>query len=202
MPVADLPDSLSAEWRGATDHPFLTGVRDGTVPEEAFDTWLVQDAHFVADLLWFQARLLARVPGPARAVLAGGAVALVEELAWFDEQAAARGLTLGAPRTSATENYATLLRRLDAAAPGVALTALWTIEQVYLDAWSAAAPGAPQYREFVAHWTAPGFHGYVEKLARAAAAALADAPAGEARSVVADVLAAESAFWDMAVHGA
>jgi formylaminopyrimidine deformylase / aminopyrimidine aminohydrolase len=201
MPVADLPDSLSAEWRGATDHPFLTGVRDGTVPEEAFDTWLVQDAHFVADLLWFQARLLARVPGPARAVLAGGAVALVEELAWFDEQAAARGLTLGAPRTSATENYATLLRRLDAAAPGVALTALWTIEQVYLDAWSAAAPGAPQYREFVAHWTAPGFRGYVEKLARAADAALADAPAGEARSVVADVLAAESAFWDMAVHG-
>lgn len=29
------------------------------MPEEAFDTWLVQDAHFVTDLLWFHARSLA-----------------------------------------------------------------------------------------------------------------------------------------------
>lgn len=202
MPVADLLESLSAGWRAATDHPFLTGVRDGTVPPEAFDTWLVQDAHFVADLLWFQARLLARAPGPARAVLAGGAVALVEELAWFDEQAIARGLALGAARAPATEKYAVLLHRLDAADPGVALTALWTIEKVYLDAWSAAAPGAPQYREFVEHWTAPEFGGYVAELARAADAALRSAPAGAAASVVAEVLAAESAFWDMAVQGA
>lgn len=202
MPVTDLRDSLSAQWLAATDHPFLSGVRDGTVPEEAFDTWLVQDAHFVADLLWFQARLLARAPGSARPVLAGGVVALVEELAWFDEQAGARGLTHVAPRGTATENYAALLRRLDAADPRLALTALWAIEQVYLDAWNAAAPGAPQYREFVAHWTAPGFRGYVEDLARAADAALPDDPVGETASVVADVLAAESAFWDMAVHQA
>ena len=202
MPIADLLKSLSAEWLAATDHPFLTGVREGTVAPEAFDTWLVQDAHFVTDLLWFQARLLARAPGAARAVLASGAVALVEELAWFDEQATARGLALGAPRASATENYAALLHRLDAADPGVGVTALWTIEKVYLDAWSAAAPGAPQYREFVAHWTAPRFGGYVAELARAADAALGSAPAGEAACVVAEVLAAESAFWDMAVHGA
>jgi len=202
VPVADLLESLSAQWRAATDHPFLTGVRDGTVLPEAFDTWLVHDSHFVADLLWFQARLLARAPAQARAVLAGGAVALVEELAWFDEQATARGLALGAHRAPATENYAALLHRLDAADPGVALTSLWTIEKVYLDAWSAAAPGAPQYREFVEHWTAPGFGGYVADLARAADAALGSAPAGEAASVVAEVLAAESAFWDMAVHGA
>ncbi|MDK3255060.1 hypothetical protein [Blastococcus capsensis] len=56
-------------WSGATAHPFLHAVRDGTVPEPAFDTWLVQDARFVADLLRFQARLLARAPRPAQAVL-------------------------------------------------------------------------------------------------------------------------------------
>ena len=56
--------------------PFLDGVRDGTLPPAAFDRWLAQDALFVADLLRFQARLLARAPRPAQAVLAAGAVAL------------------------------------------------------------------------------------------------------------------------------
>ena len=197
MPVAQLLEALSEEWRAATAHPFLTGVRDGTVARQAFDTWLVQDALFVADLLWFQARLLARVPGPARSVLAGGAVALVDELAWFDGQRATRGLTPGAARAPATEDYAALLRRLDAAKPGVALSALWAIERVYLDAWSGAAPGAPEYREFVAHWTAPAFGAYVAGLERAADA-LPDGGA-PAREFVAEVLAAECAFWDMAV---
>jgi thiaminase len=199
VPVADLLQSLAAQWRAATDHAFLTGVRDGTVSREAFDAWLVQDAHFVADLLWFQARLLARAPASARAVLAGGAVALVEELAWFDEQAAARGLVVGAPRAPATEEYAALLRRLDAADPGVALAALWAIERVYLDAWSGAAPGAAEYSAFVAHWTTPGFATYVAELERAADAVPGIGPAGEAADVVAGVLAAERAFWDMAV---
>lgn len=199
MPVADLLESLADQWRDATDHPFLAGVRDGTVPTAAFDAWLVQDAHFVADLLWFQARLLARSPGPARAVLAGGAVALVEELAWFDEQATARGLVLGAPRAPATVDYADLLRRLDAADAGTALAALWTIERVYLEAWSVAAPGAPEYSPFVAHWTTPGFAAYVAELEQAADAVLGSGPAGELPDVVAGVLAAERAFWEMAV---
>ena len=40
VPVADLLTHLSGEWRAATRHPFLSGVRDGTVPPPAFDTWL------------------------------------------------------------------------------------------------------------------------------------------------------------------
>src|SRR3712207_927117 len=70
VPVADLPSRSPDAWRAATRHPFLDAVRDGTIPVAAFDTWLVQDARFVADLLRFQARLLARAPRPAQAVLA------------------------------------------------------------------------------------------------------------------------------------
>ena len=200
MPVADLLQTLAPQWRAATDHAFLTGVRVGSVSREAFDAWLVQDAHFVADLLWFQARLLARAPAPARAVLAGGAVALVEELAWFDEQAAVRGLVLGGPRAPATEEYAALLRRLDAADPGPALAALWAVERVYLEAWSNAAPGAAAYRDYVAHWTAPGFAGYVAGLEQAADAVLGRDTGGA--EAVREVLDAERAFWDMAVSAA
>ena len=201
MPVAELLARSSAAWRAATRHPFLDGVRTGTVPPEAFGTWLVQDAAFVADLLAFQARLLARAPRPASLVLAQGAVALVEELAWFDEQAAALGLALGAPRLPATQDYADLLARLDGTPPAAALTGLWVLERVYLEAWSYAAPGAGGYRAHVEHWTTPGFAGYVADLERAADALLADDPEPGLDDLVADVLAAETALWGMAVAG-
>ena len=77
-------------WTSATRHPFLNAVRDGTITDEAFDRWLVQDAIFVADLLKFQARLLARSPRRAQAVLVSGCAALVAELDWFEEQARRR----------------------------------------------------------------------------------------------------------------
>ncbi|PRC46097.1 TenA family transcriptional regulator, partial [Mycobacterium sp. ITM-2017-0098] len=47
-------------WDAATRHRFLDAVRDGTIADQDFNRWLVQDALFVRDLLTFQARLLAR----------------------------------------------------------------------------------------------------------------------------------------------
>lgn len=193
MPTSELLRDHPTAWERATRHPFLRGIRDGTLPAGAFDTWLVQDHHYVGDLLRFQARLLARAPRPAQAVLAGGAVALVEELAWFEELAGRRGLDLGAPPLPATVAYRELLERLDAADVPAALTALWAVERVYLDAWTAAAPGAPEYAGYVAHWTAPGFAGYVDGLAAAA-----DALGSRHDDVVLEVLDAEVAFWDTA----
>ncbi len=194
MPVVELLSRHAGAWRGATASPFLDAVREGTLPAGAFDTWLVQDAHFVADLLRFQARLLARAPRAARAVLAGGCVALVEELEWFAGQAAVRGLDLGAGRLRATVAYAELLDRLDAADVATALTALWTIERTYLDAWSAARPGAPEYRAFVDHWTVPAFASYVAGLEAAA-----DAAGGADDAVFLEVVSAETAFWQTAL---
>ncbi|GAB3353580.1 thiaminase II/PqqC family protein [Modestobacter lapidis] len=194
MPVTDLLHSHAGEWVRATRHPFLAAVRDGALPDGAFDTWLVQDSLFVTELLACQARLLARTPRPAQAVLAAGAVSLVAELDWFADQAAARGLDLAAAPRPATAAYAALLRRLDTAGVGSALTALWTVERSYLDAWSYAAPGAPALREFVEHWTVPGFAGYVADLAAAA-----DGVGPPDEAVFAEVVAAEIAFWDMAV---
>ena len=183
-------------WDRAVHAPFLQGVRDGTLPPQAFDRWLAQDALFVADLLRFQARLLARAPRAAQAVLAAGAVALVDELSWFEDQAAARGLSLDAAPLGATREYAALLERLDAAPYPVAVTALWVVERVYLLAWATAA-GAPEpYTGFVEHWTAPGFADYVAGLEAASLAALPDAAAGAVDRAVAEVLELEAAFWD------
>lgn len=156
-PVGGLPLRHPTAWSHATRHPFLEAVRDGTLAGSAFEAWLVQDYRFVSDLLAFQGRLLARAPRRAQAVLAGGAVALVDELTWFEGQAAAHRLDLTTPPRPETSAYSVLLSKLGEADVAVALTALWAIERVYLDAWAFAAPGAPAYRVFVAHWTTQKF---------------------------------------------
>lgn len=178
-------------WRDATRHRFLDAVRDGSLERSAFHRWLVQDAVFVADLLTFQARLLARAPRRAQSALAGGCVALVDELDWFDRQAAMRGLDTGQPALSATLSYRELLSTLDAAPYEAAVTGLWVIERVYELAWTTAIGGSPEYAEFVTHWTHPGFAAYVQQLADLARPD--DHP-----TLVAEVLAQEIAFWDMA----
>jgi formylaminopyrimidine deformylase / aminopyrimidine aminohydrolase len=182
-------DSL---WTAATHHRFLGAVRDGTITDASFDRWLAQDASFVGALLTFQARLLARAPRPAQAVLAGGCVALVAELDWFEEQAGRRGIDLAQPALPATLAYLELLARLDAEPVDAALTALWVLERVYLLAWSAAASSASPFAEFIEHWTAPGFADYVDGLGALAAP-------DDHETLVRDVLTQEVAFWDMAL---
>jgi formylaminopyrimidine deformylase / aminopyrimidine aminohydrolase len=191
--MAIVREVLDALWSSATRHPFLDAVREGTITEAAFDRWLGQDALFVADLLRFQARLLARAPRPAQAVLAGGCVALVEELDWFEVQAARRGIDLQQPALPVTLAYGQLLVRLDDAPYEAAVTALWVLERVYLLAWASAASSSSPFAEFVEHWTAPGFEGYVDGLGELAVLEGQD-------DLVADVLSHEVAFWDMALE--
>jgi len=194
--VAELPLRHPDRWARATRHPFLAAVRDGSIPGRAFNTWLAQDYAFVADLLWFQARLLARAPRQAQPVLVSGASALVDELAWFERRAEERSIGLTAPPLPAAVVYAGLLNDLDRAEVPLALAMLWTIERTYLDAWSFAAPGDPAYREFVDHWTDPAFTVYVDALAAAADAA---GPAGpDLDDRFRQVVEAEIGFWDMA----
>jgi thiaminase len=183
---------LDALWTEATRHPFLDAVRDGTISDTAFDRWLVQDALFVADLLCFQARLLARAPRTAQSALAGGCVALVDELDWFDVQARERGIDLDQAALPATLAYRDLFSRMDAMPYGAAVTALWALERVYLLAWTHASAPLSPFAEFTDHWTTPGFAEYVAALEALAAP-------GEHEDLVADVLRLEVAFWDMAL---
>lgn len=179
-------------WAAATQHPFLVAVRDGTITDTDFNRWLVQDALFVSDLLTFQARLLARAQRPAQATLAAGCAALASELDWFDEQATARAIDMDQPPMPATLAYRELLGQLDTAPYESAVTALWVVERVYLLAWTTAASHSSPYREFVEHWTDPGFANYVQALGELAV------PEGN-DAVIANVLSHEIAFWEMAL---
>jgi thiaminase len=97
MDVPKLLERHADRWDAAISHPFLDGVRDGTLPVAAFDTWLTQDFGFVHDLHEaFQSRLVGRAPVAAQPVLSGGVDALAAELDWFRGLAAERGLDLAA----------------------------------------------------------------------------------------------------------
>lgn len=195
-----MPERHRGAWERATRHPFVAGVRDGTLTESAFAAWLVQDYRFVGHLLRFQARLVARAPRSAQAVLAAGTVALVDELGWFERQVGALGLDLDAPELPATTAYLDLLDRLDGVEAPIAMAMLWAVERVYLDAWSYAAPGAPAFRDCVSHWTTPAFAVYVRQLQDAADRSLSEHVAGpDLDTPFAEVVAAEVAFWDMAL---
>lgn len=204
MKTAELLERHREEWGEAVRHPFLDGVRAGDLPAGAFETWLAQDYLYVSDLLVFQARLLARTPRAAQAIVAGGLVALVEELDWFEAMAKERSLALDVRRHPTAAAYRDLLSHLDAEPYPAAITALWAIERAYLEAWTSAAPGRPEYREYVEHWTTPEFAGYVSALEDAADAALEGASGDErerAEEAFLAVARLERGFWEMAFSG-
>lgn len=178
-------------WASATTHPFLDAVRGGTLTDEAFDRWLCQDAIFVADLLTFQARLLARAPRAAQQTIVGGCAALVAELDWFEAKAHERGIDLAQPPLPATLAYRKLLQGLDREPYDAAVTALWVIERVYLLAWTHAHSGTSRFREYSEHWSTPEFVHYVDALTALAA------PEDNA-ALVDTVLSLEVDFWEMA----
>lgn len=193
-----------AEWRQATRHPFLDAIGEGSFPKGAFEAWLAQDYLFASDLLVFQSRLLARTPRPAQAVVAGGLVAIEAELGWFEQKAGERGLDLETPRHPTTVAYRELMTVLDREPYRVAVAALWAIEQAYLEAWRSAAPGHPDYREFVEHWTTEEFAEYVAGLREAADVALETAGEDERKQTEAaflEVARLEEDFWEMAWSG-
>ena len=204
MRAAGLLERHRGIWEEAIRHPFLDGVREGGLPDGAFDTWLAQDYLYVSDLLAFQARLLARTPREAQGIVAGGLVALIEELDWFEALAGERGLALDAPRQPAAVAYRDLLSDLERGPYPAAMTALWAIELAYLEAWTSAKPGSPNYTEYVEHWTTPEFASYVSGLGEAADAALRGASEDERERAERAFLAVarlERDFWEMAFSG-
>ena len=175
-------------------------MRSGDLAPSAFQAWLAQDYLYVGDLLTFQARLVARAPRSAQAVLVGGLVALEAELGWFEEHAQRLSIRLDVVAAPATLAYRAFLAELDGRPYQTAVTALWAMERAYLEAWRSAAPGAPVYREFVSHWATDEFEAYVGGLERAADA-YGDSEIEAAALAFREVARLERGFWDMALAG-
>lgn len=204
METNDLIEAHDSLWRDATEHPFLEGVREGTLPDGAFEEWLVQDYLFVLSGLVFQSRLAPRAPRGDQALLIGGLAALEDELGWFEAKAKERNLPLDAERHPTNIAYGELFTSLEGRSYPANIIALWAVEQAYFDAWTNASPGDAEYREFVEHWTTPEFERYVGALKEAADSALeasAQIEREEAEASFQEVARLERNFWNIAVPG-
>ena len=198
----DLIDLHREAWQSATNHPFLDGAREGSLSQNAFATWLVQDYLFVTDGLAFQSHIVARAPRRDQGLLINGLAALEAELGWFEDQSRRWNLKLDAPRHPTTGAYRDFLNSLENESYAAKITALWALERAYLESWKNAAPGHPDYRPFVEHWTTPEFTGYVAGLEEAADATLASAGESEweqAEAAFVEVIRLEREFWEMAL---
>lgn len=204
MTVEVMLSGHAAAWERATVHPFLAGVRDGSLPAESFDRWLAQDYLYAQALVRAQSRFAAGAPLADIGLLAGGVVAAVGELGWFEEMAARRGVALDAPMHPANRAYCDFLLALTYSPYPAQITAIWALERTYLEAWEGARPGAEPYREFVERWTTAAFRSYVADLQAAVDRQLAVAGAEQAREAEEAFLCVtryERGFWDMAVGG-
>jgi thiaminase/transcriptional activator TenA len=194
----------AAAWQAATVHPFLAGVRNGSLPEDSFDRWLAQDYLYAQTLVRAQSRIAAAAPFADIGLLAGGVIATVGELGWFAEMAAQRGLTLEAPTHPTTRAYCDFLLALTYSAYPAQITAIWALERTYLESWEGARPGATPYRQFVERWTTDAFRSYVGDL-QAAVDRQLQASVGEQAREAEDaflwVTHYERGFWDMAMSG-
>lgn len=196
--IAKYPD----EWTTATVHPFLQGVQDGTLAEEAFFTWLAQDYHFAGTLLDSQCLILMKAPRADQSLLIGGLIALEDELSWFEANAGVFNIDLSVAVLPTNQAYRDFLLALQYKSYAAQITCLWALERVYYDAWSSALPCQPKYQEFVERWSTAGFKAYVDALEASVNKALAEATVEqrkEAELYFKWTLLYEKKFWDMAI---
>lgn len=198
----DLLHKHKDAWYAATHHPFLEGVRDGSLSSQVFATWLVQDYHFVLYEIASLGRLLGRAPRFVQNILVRALAALEAEATWFETHAHQRGLALDVPLLAATAAYRDFFVSLDKMPFPVALAAVWAVERAYLASWMNVAPGHQQYRPYVEHWANVEFEQFVLDLEQVAATALAEWQDGSVvEKVFLTVAQLEKGFWDMAWSG-
>ena len=192
------------QWQAATVHPFLAQCQQGTIQPHQFNTWLVQDYHFVIEFTRLAASLLQSAPVGHLDLLLGGITALKDELLWFQAKATERQLNLAQPLQSTCQTYCQFMVDLAQQPYPVKATGFWAIELAYNQGWQGHSPMPESYTEFADRWGNAAFTTYVEQLAQQADAVLQDADdtvQAEAEKVFLTVATLEKDFWQMAYQG-
>ncbi len=162
-----MTESLTAElWNGITgiyeailDHPFVTGLTDGTLPGDAFAFYVVQDALYLRDYARTLAVVAAKAPGTAGTELFArhAAEIITVERALHDSLLADLGLDPAeadtaepAPTTLAYTSYllATALAGSYAEGVCVVLPCYWIYYEVGRELLRRGSPN-PQYQKWI-----------------------------------------------------
>ncbi len=187
-------------WKVTCRNPFVGGVRDGSLPIEVFDRWIVQHRYLAEKLFSAVCRIAAAAPEADRPLLLGILQRLHVYVSKFDRTLIDRRLVPATPIHPVCRAYVDYTLSLGFEPYTVALLALWTQYRAYLDAWKWAQPGARRFRAVIRGWYSAEREAGLVVLSRAADAALADAPPGEVRraeEAFLEIAKYELAFWVM-----
>lgn len=208
-------DELWAAGAGIYDrvreHPFLTGLADGTLPHAAFRHFVVQDAHYLRGYARALALLAARAPSEADTVMfsehAAGAIAaeqdmhvgLADALGLSTTEAAAAPV---APTTTAYTSYllATCHGGSFAEGLGAVLPCYWVYAKVGEALLETSSPD-PLYARWVAMYGGEEFQAVVDAVLAVTdrvGPTLADAERARVREHYVTTCRYEWMFWDAA----
>ncbi|KAJ6910402.1 hypothetical protein NC652_021165 [Populus alba x Populus x berolinensis] len=213
-------------YTGATRHPFILSIRDGTIDFSSFKRWLWlavvmgiwltgQDYIFVREFVPFSASVLLKASKNSddnsdMEVILSGLASLSDEISWFKQEAAKWDVPLSDVIVhKSNQNYCRFLESLmlPAVEYSVVFTALWAIETVYQESFSHCLEDGsktpPELLEACQRWGSEGFGEFCCSLKKIANRCLEKAPDEELKKAEVTflrVLELEIEFWDMS-HG-
>ena len=193
------------------EHPFLTGLSDGSLPHAAFRHFVVQDAHYLRGYARALALLAARAPSEVDTVMfaqhAAGAIAAEQDM--HAELADALGLASGeapaipvTPTTSAYTSYllATCHGGSFAEGLGAVLPCYWIYARVGEALLEGSSPD-PLYARWIAMYGGEEFQAVVDAvlaLTDRVGRILGDAERERVRGHFVTTCRYEWMFWDAA----
>eukprot|EP00611_Tribonema_gayanum_P017677 TRINITY_DN3047_c0_g1_i1.p1 TRINITY_DN3047_c0_g1~~TRINITY_DN3047_c0_g1_i1.p1 ORF type:complete len:224 (+),score=62.91 TRINITY_DN3047_c0_g1_i1:152-823(+) len=166
--TAEMIEAHKDAFIAATNHDFLDACADGTVGDQQFNTWLLQDYLFVLEFSRMAGRALSNAPDEHVPLLLGGLAALKEELVWFKYMAQRLGVDLStAMKKPTNQEYCAFMRELAEHDYTVQLAAYWAIELVYNKAWqlNGKTPRKPLHQELQQRWGNQELTAFVTALA-------------------------------------
>ncbi|KZV26989.1 hypothetical protein F511_17355 [Dorcoceras hygrometricum] len=131
-------------YLGAIRHPFILGIRDGSVDMSSFKRWLAQDYLFVRAFVAFLASVLIKAWKETEDnsdvdVILAGVAALNDEIAWFKKEASKWDVTLdGVEAQKINLDYCNFLESLMSSDISYtqSITILWAIEVIYQESFA------------------------------------------------------------------
>jgi len=210
MLTARLWRSIEPIYAAILEHPFLTGLTDGSLPRDAFRFYVIQDAHYLREY----AKALAVLAGRAHtedAVLtlarhAAGAIEVERSLhdsffRDFDLSPAAVAATPLAPTTVAYTSYLLAAAHGGSFAEGLAavLPCYWIYREVGQELLRRGSPD-PLYQRWIATYGGEEFAAVVREALALMDAAGADIGAAERARVEQRFVTTsryEWLFWEM-----
>ncbi|XP_065863793.1 probable bifunctional TENA-E protein [Euphorbia lathyris] len=203
-------------YTGATRHPFILSIRDGSIDFSSFKRWLGQDYVFVRNFVPFVASLLIRAckkedqNDDDMEVILGGLTSLNDEIAWFKSEASKWDVPLSNAIVHKTnQDYCRFLERLmlPEVDYSVAMTAFSTIEAVYQVSFAHCLSDGNQtpseLQDTCQRWGNESFGEYcrtLQKIANRCLAKASDDVLAKAEITFLRVLEHEVEFWNMS-HG-